>query len=330
MDFLYIGLWVVPSVLVGVYLGFQLGRSTHADRDTAVDRATLLKALSTLLTSTDKLRSDVDSHNTEIAQVGRNLLDLQVPGELQSVQRMLLVQITTALESNERLETDLIVARHRLEEQAVELDRTRLEARTDALSGVANRKAFDEKLEYYLAAWRSERTPLVLLLCDIDHFKRINDTHGHVAGDRVVGQIGDFLRQTLRGGDFVARYGGDEFAIVLANIDLGFAGSVAERIRAAIARRIFEVAKNQRVATTFSMGYAVIRDGDTAESLIRRADEGLYQAKQAGRNQVQTVERNDEPPPPAAESAVASDAKPVPAQPTDALPDQSSPAPLQC
>ncbi len=290
MTFLVVGLWVIPSVAIGVFVGHYLGGGSWLGREKPLDRQTVLKALAAMLNSAEQLRANVDSHNTEMAEVGRSVQDLNLPSELQPVQRRLLLQITAALESNERLENDLTVARHRLEEQAVELDLTRREARTDTLSGVPNRKAFNEQLNYQLAAWRRERTPLVLLICDIDHFKWINDTHGHLAGDTVVTQIGSFLRQTLRNADFVARYGGDEFAIILSNITAELAAPVAERIRGMVAKQNFGIGHLQRVATTFSIGYAVVHDGDTAESLIQRADQGLYQAKQDGRNCVRTVE----------------------------------------
>jgi diguanylate cyclase len=212
---------------------------------------------------------------------------MQVTGELELIQRELLGQIAGVLQANQRLEDDLVCARSKLELQAQELDRTRLEARTDPLSGVANRKAFDEKLHFLLSVWRRERRHFVLVMCDIDHFKRINDTYGHTAGDRIVEHVGAFLRQCTRETDYIARYGGDEFALLLPDTELEEGAKIGEHIRSQIARNNFDIGlRGELAVVTFSMGLAAVCDGDCAESLICRADDGLYKSKQAGRNQV--------------------------------------------
>lgn len=298
IDLIYVVLWVLPSVLVGVYVGHYLGRGGRGARERQAvreERESTLKSVAALLTSAEKLSSDVDSHSSEIAQVSRQVGDLKVSGEMEQVQRTLLRELQSVLVSNQRLEDDLVVARHRMEEQAQEIDRTRLEARTDALSGVANRKAFDERLSFMLTALRREGQSFVLLLADVDHFKWINDTHGHTAGDRVVAHVGEFLKSFVRTRDYVARYGGDEFAILLAPCDTLSAQPVAERIRAAIARKNFDAGLGEeRVTVTFSMGYAAALAGDTPESIIARADRALYRSKEGGRNQVQGCQPGDE------------------------------------
>lgn len=288
----YVVAWVLGSVAVGLIVGFYVGRTTHADRqkeETTRERETMLKALVNLLESTAKLNADVDSHNNEMFEMNRHVGDLKLTGELEEVQHALMGHISSVLESNKRLEDDLICTRFRMEEQAQEIDRTRAEARLDALSGVGNRKAFDETLQFLLAAWNRQNEPFALVLCDVDHFKWINDTHGHPAGDRVVGHVGEYLEGHVRSGDYVARFGGDEFALLLPKTDLDTGKAVAEKILQGISRSNFEVGpRGEHVAVTFSLGVAVVHAGDTGESVLKRSDDALYFAKDSGRNQVRT------------------------------------------
>jgi diguanylate cyclase len=247
----------------------------------------MLKTLVSLVQSTEKLTTDVDTHNSELKHVGRTVEDLKLTGELEEIQHVLLDQIFTVIESNHRLEDDLICARYRLEEQARELDRTRAEARCDTVSGLSNRKALDESLHYLLLEHKRHGQPFALALADVDRFKWINDTHGHTAGDRVIRQVGDLLKQCVRTGDHVARFGGDEFAVLLPQTEAGIAAKIADRIRRVIERHNFDVGiVDERVAVTFSMGLATARSGDTADSLIERADRSLYRSKHSGRNQL--------------------------------------------
>jgi diguanylate cyclase (GGDEF)-like protein len=157
------------------------------------------------------------------------------------------------------------------------------EARTDALAGVANRRALDEELARRYAAWQRQETPFSLLIIDADHFKKFNDTHGHQAGDAVLRNMGRVLAATARDMDFVARYGGEEFALVLPGAEIEDAKSVAERIRNAIAEmKLAFAGKNLEV--TVSVGAAAVRPGDTVTSLTQHADTALYAAKSNGRN----------------------------------------------
>ncbi len=285
----YIVVWVFPSVMLGVLIGHCWGRAPVLIRERRLaqeERELTLKALLTLMESTQQLTTDVDSHTSEIEAVGRTVGDLRVEGELQQVKIALAQKVAEVIESNQKLEDDLVVARYRMQAQAQELDRTRLEARTDTLSGVANRKAFDETLDFLLRNYKRHGTTFTLVMCDVDHFKWINDTHGHPAGDRVVSQVGAFLKHCLRAGDYVSRYGGDEFALLLPKATLEVAQDVADRLRLEVECRNFEVSQGgERVSVTFSVGVATVRDGDTAETLIQRVDQALYKSKQSGRNQ---------------------------------------------
>jgi diguanylate cyclase len=285
----YCVVWVLPSVLLGVLIGHCWGRAPVLIRERRLareEREVTLKALLTLMDSTQQLTTDVDSHTSEIKEVGRTVDGLRVEGDILQIKTTLVQKVADVIEANQRLEDDLVVARYRMQEQAQELDRTRMEARTDALSGVSNRKAFDETLDFLLRNFKRHATPFAMVLCDVDHFKWINDTHGHPAGDRIVTQVGVFLKHCLRAGDYLCRYGGDEFAMLLPEAILDIAQDVADRLRLEVECRNFEVSRGgERVSITFSVGLATVREGDTAESLIQRVDQAMYKSKQSGRNQ---------------------------------------------
>jgi diguanylate cyclase len=203
------------------------------------------------------------------------------------VRQVLLKQVATVLESNQKLEDDLVYARCRMEQQAEEIDRTRREAHTDTLSGVGNRKAFDEKLLLLSGGLKRGGEPFVLVLADMDHFKWINDTHGHQAGDNVLKELGQLLRSGVRDGDFVGRYGGDEFAILLPKCGLDVGLKIADRLRLEATRTNFGLGSaREEAAVTLSVGLALARPGDTPESVLARADQALYTSKRGGRNQV--------------------------------------------
>jgi diguanylate cyclase (GGDEF)-like protein len=154
---------------------------------------------------------------------------------------------------------------------------------SDSLTGTGNRRALEQALA--LETGRAERTGerLCALMADIDHFKRVNDTYGHEAGDRVLAMFGDLLRRQTRATDVVARFGGEEFVVLMPHTDIEQATELAERIRQALAASRFEPSPG---AITVSVGVAELAAGEPGEALLRRADMALYEAKQTGRNRV--------------------------------------------
>jgi len=154
-------------------------------------------------------------------------------------------------------------------------------ATTDGLTGLKNRRSFQEDLASNISLFASNSQPLSLLLLDIDHFKKINDTYGHLTGDRVLQGLGLILKEELREEDVAARYGGEEFALILPNTDQSVAQYIAESIRLRV-----ESAGWTDQTVTISIGVATIVKGDTISTLQSRADQALYASKNGGRNQV--------------------------------------------
>jgi len=158
-------------------------------------------------------------------------------------------------------------------------------ALTDGLTGMQNRRYFDDALREYLDEFRRIDRPVGLMILDLDHFKQVNDTHGHDVGDEVLRAVASCLRGMTRYHDVVARLGGEEFAVVTPNMDAELLGRFAERIRKAIANMSI-LSGNVRLKVTTSVGLAVWDHKESAEDFYRRADRQLYEAKKQGRNRV--------------------------------------------
>jgi diguanylate cyclase len=159
----------------------------------------------------------------------------------------------------------------------------RRQAQTDALTGIPNRLAYEERLLQEIARWKRFATPLVLLVWDVDHFKRINDKFGHRAGDKVLRTIARTLADAVRETDFIARYGGEEFVHLMTGAGLDDCLVVADKLRTRVQEAGFHF-RGDAVTVTVSCGVALFRDGDSTETWFERADKALYRAKQTGRN----------------------------------------------
>ncbi|KRI00168.1 diguanylate cyclase [Curvibacter sp. PAE-UM] len=177
-------------------------------------------------------------------------------------------------------------------DSALATERLKLAGLTDGLTGVHNRRYFESRCLEEVQAARRSTQPLVCLLLDVDHFKRINDTHGHPAGDAVLRYVARLIRAQLRGSDVVARYGGEEFVMLLPATPLPAALDTAERIRRVIAAQSMPVQVAEPLRITVSIGAALLPgEGEVdaavlAAALVQRADQALYAAKQGGRNRV--------------------------------------------
>jgi two-component system, cell cycle response regulator len=160
---------------------------------------------------------------------------------------------------------------------------------TDGLTGLHNRHYFDTHLPGMFEKAVSRGKPISIIMCDLDHFKAVNDAHGHAAGDEVIREFARRIRRNIRNMDLACRFGGEEFVIVMPETDSRLAGVVAERIRVEVATHPFIIEGRMPITVTASLGIACV-DGkeDTPERLLKRADVALYRAKRSGRNQVFT------------------------------------------
>jgi diguanylate cyclase len=212
---------------------------------------------------------------------------------LKLMARRLLSETRRMQDANHQLEQKLEASREDIQQLQRDLDDVRREAMLDPLTKIFNRKYFDEGMMKAISDAKSGGAPLSLMLLDIDHFKRFNDTWGHQTGDQVLRLVAMTLKSNIKGKDVAARYGGEEFAAILPDTDLEGAVILADNIRKAVqAKELLKRSTNEKLGRiTASFGVATFRKGDTTSSLIERADRCLYAAKHAGRNKV--VSEND-------------------------------------
>lgn len=216
------------------------------------------------------------------------------PQSLSTLLRRLVTETQEASRRSEAAARNLSETSRMTRELQSELAEARHLASTDPLTGLANRRQLDEALREELAGHR----PISLLMVDLDHFKAVNDSHGHPVGDQVLCDLGGILTELAGEGVLAARFGGEEFAMILPGSALRDAVALAERIRARIAQSSTLIRQTgHRLSVTASLGLAVACPGESPAHLIERADVALYEAKRGGRNRVCS-----DPPLPKAES----------------------------
>ncbi len=235
-----------------------------------------------------RARADQGDFGTKVGDLSGALSDAKDPGEIGSVVRHILVETQSILAKSRKLEQKLSDSTKEIENLREDLQDVRKESLTDALTGIANRKCFDQTLCRNATEAMENGTRLSFLLLDIDHFKRFNDTYGHAVGDSVLRVVAGQLKQSLKGQDLPARYGGEEFCILLPNTGLPDAVKVAEQVRTELAARALKNAKSNETygSLTLSIGVAEFRFGEKLDDFVKRGDRALYRAKQSGRNKV--------------------------------------------
>lgn len=266
------------GLLLGLWLRYRPAPAPRRDEDMRQASA-IAKRLQNLA---NEMVSVVGEHCTELEQAS-NLLRVEGSPTGDTIADLVMNVVGNIVHSNQGLQAKLDTAESRLQEQAVEIEAHISRSLTDPLTGLPNRREFNERLEERMSAWKRRRESFSLLLLDVDHFKKLNDVHGHLIGDQVLAALGNSLRTAIRREDAVARYGGEEFAVLLPNTSLDQAILVARKVRES-ASHIAVNHNGQCVAITVSGGLATIQPNEQVESLIQRADAALYAAKSAGRN----------------------------------------------
>ena len=245
----------------------------------AAERAAM--AASRVADLAKNVASDVGDHAAKMKAISADLagIDRQSGGANAAVFSAMDQMLAANTELQQRLEQ----AEKQLAVQAVEIKAHESEARTDSLTGVSNRRAFDDELKRRLSEFHRKNTPCTLVMLDIDFFKKFNDTHGHQVGDEVLRQVAKVLAAQSRNMDVPCRYGGEEFAVILPATEAATACKVAERIRAAVEDST-TVCDGKTLKVTCSLGVSEFLADDDIAHLIRRADDALYTSKKAGRN----------------------------------------------
>ncbi len=266
---------------------------------------TELHMASELTSHQQKFSEDRDFENTISVNMNMMQQDIHTGNDLTSIKKAVLVKIENINKGIEKKrEQDL----HRLREtestlqamgkrvrdiknEADEIKRKAAEIESeslrDNLTGLSNRKAYDQKIIETLADLGRYGVPSSLLICDIDDFKKINDTYGHKVGDLALKKLASLLREKLRVNDFISRYGGEEFAIILSHADLPGAVKAGEGMISYINKSVFSY-KGNRIPLTISIGISVFRPNDDTSTVFERADTALYVAKRSGKNNVKT------------------------------------------
>jgi diguanylate cyclase len=242
----------------------------------------VLMSLAVVIQRTDQAAS---SSNQTLGDVRDTIGRMNLPQDLREVHSLLMREIDRMVSGNLSLKKELSRSQENLASQRQLIEELRSAVRLDGLTQLANRSYFDEKLLEMIKIHHRHNDVFSLLLVDVDNFKEINDRYGHQAGDRILKGVAFNLRNALRESDFVARFGGDEFAIILFRSSGRYALEVAQKLCTAQQESNF-LLDGANIQVTLSIGAAEVVAGDTVETLVKRADQALYRVKSEGRNGV--------------------------------------------
>ncbi|MGF1769840.1 diguanylate cyclase [Enterovibrio makurazakiensis] len=258
------------------------GRSIDNSQSISTQRSTINDELEhSVETIQTQLRDaeSLDALRPKLSQVSVNLASLVARNkELEEREQQLLEQLQHNEQKLEALYSQTMDYRRRLGDQERKL-------LLDPLTKVYNRAALDDRLEHEYRCWIRYETPFCLAMIDIDHFKSVNDQYGHLVGDKVLKVVARTIHQCLRDTDFIARFGGEEFVILLPDADEETRKSLLNNVRETIAKLPFKF-KDMRLTVTVSIGASMFKDNDNTVQVLERADNALYNAKHNGRNKL--------------------------------------------
>jgi len=297
--------------MAGILAGWWLRGSTirresrRNDNESRRNREVLAK----LYELAASVAADVGEHTNRVEEINEELASAKTQAS-----DVVVTAVARLILNNEQMQRQLLSAQEQMREQARQIEFSAAEARTDALTGLANRRAFDQEMARRYNEFQRYGKSLSLVMIDVDHFKRFNDSYGHQAGDRVLCGLAQTLRQEARKLDLPARFGGEEFAMILPETSVNEAVQLAERIRKAVETRCFHF-EGTDLHVTISVGVAQLGEGEEITALIQRSDAALYASKEGGRNRTcwhdgQTTRPAIEPVEKAAKSEEAKSVRP--------------------
>ncbi len=265
----------------GLTLGYWIFRPSQASTTEGdPDRDAAKEALRRIQRIAETMAGNLQNHQSAVSDADGKLRKIDV--ERDGVDAVVAI-VEELVEHNARIQEQLAEAQVKVDTLAREIACQHQEARTDALTGCANRRAFDETSQFLHEDMARGGAPYALIMLDVDHFKKVNDTYGHAVGDEVLRTIGRVLRNHVRGTDTVARYGGEEFAVLVPDVSITQACFMAESLRMAIAAQLIAY-EGGALKVTASFGVALSDPEEMADGLKERSDAALYAAKKSGRN----------------------------------------------
>jgi diguanylate cyclase len=266
-------------LILGIVLGYWFGRkSAGVVTPDPLQGQQFLAFLRTMSQWTSEFSGDINKYQDQLSSINKKVQSGNAPRE--ELQRM----VGDMMETNRSLQLRLENTEKKLETQTGQLASYLKEARTDGLTGLPNRKSFDKAIDDLYNQWQKQQQAFCIGLIDIDHFKRINDTYGHPAGDAVLKHLAQTLQSELAEVICVARYGGEEFGILMLST-LEESANLLDRLRAAVSKIQVEH-DGKFIDITLSGGMAQILPGERIGQLVRRSDEALYASKLGGRNRI--------------------------------------------
>jgi diguanylate cyclase len=273
--------FMLLAAATGAAGAWWLCRRSSVPAETLVGRAAAQNANNVLAHLHDlatRVAVDVETHSNQVEEMSATLT---TPGRQEPA--AIIGVVAKLVHANQHMQEKLASTEDKLREQARQIESQSLEARTDSLTLLANRRSFDEEVSRRVAEFHRQQRTFSVVMIDIDRFKKFNDMYGHQAGDEVLRTVGRALRRKMREMDLVARYGGEEFAVILPGTPIEEAKRAAVRAREAIkeARAHFE---KRDLRVTASVGVAEVLPGDGNSGPVKRADAALYASKNAGRN----------------------------------------------
>ncbi len=236
------------------------------------------------------LISNITDHQKNIDKHASNLSvhKTKLTGEsVNETVKLILKELQELKEQNTLLKKEIANYHREIKYLQNELASARAEANFDFLTGLVNRKRFERAIEDSIKDFHKKNYPFSIIFVDIDNFKKVNDTYGHLVGDIVLKEVASIFKFYLRANTVVGRIGGEEFCILLPGVEIKDAKNIAERLRKIIENRDIKLEDGNAIKATASFGVTQVKMGDTLKSILERADKALYRAKKSGKNKVE-------------------------------------------